>query len=169
MRYNGFMSSIRINRKIVFLVLVIIFLTVAGFFASKFLFEKRGEAKEFIGQVQKVKDNMIWARGVFINPDKPELAKEVSTKEVEIKVLSETVIVKILMHMPTFEELKKTGGKWNPADLKQEETLGILADLTDGKNGLTIRVISDKNIFNKTKFIAKRIEFIEQVYPDGPQ
>lgn len=163
------MNSIRINRKTVFLVLVIISLTVAGFFASKFLFGERGESKEFIGQIKKVENNMILARGVFVNPDKPELAEEVSTKDVKIKISSETTIVKILMYMPTLEELKKAGGKWNPADLKQEETIGTLTDLTHEKEGLTIRALSDKNIFNKTKFTAKKIEFVEQVYPDGLQ
>lgn len=163
------MSSVKISRKTVFSILVIIGLAIAGFFVSKFLFGERDQSKEFIGQVKKVENNAIWARGVFVNSDKPELAKEVSTKDVEIKVSSETTIVKILMYMPTIEELKKTGGKWNPADLKREEALGMLAELTDKKEGLTIRVISDKNIFNKTKFTAKKIEFVEQVYPDGLQ
>lgn len=161
--------GIRISRKTAFSTLAIILLAVAGFFASKFLFGERGEAKEFIGQVEKVENNVIWTRGVFVNPDKPELAKKISSKNVEIKVSSETVIVKILMYMPTSEELKKTGGRWNPADLRREEVLGMLTDLTDRKQGLTIKATSDKNIFNKSKFTAKRIEFVEQVYSDRPQ
>ena len=170
MRYNRFMNGIRINRKITLSIVAVIALAVAGFFASKFLFGEHGESREFIGQVKKVEGNVIWTNGVFVNQDNPELAKNGFRKDnVKIVVSSETTITKILMYMPTSEELKKTDGRWNPADLKQEETSGTVADLTDNKEGLTIRVLSDKNIFNKSKFTAKRIEYIEQVYSDRPQ
>lgn len=169
MGYNIFMVSVGINRKTAFSILVIIFLAIAGFFASKFLFGERGESKEFIGQVKKVENNVIWAHGRFINRDKPELANKSLSKDVEITVSPETMVVKILMYMPTSEELAKTDGRWNPADLRQEETPGMVTDLTDNKEGLTIKVLSDKNIFNKSKFTAKKIEFVEQVYPDRPQ
>ena len=143
-------------------------IAVAGFFASEFLFGERGEAKEFIGQVKKVEDSLILANGLFVNRDKPELAKNSLKKDVKIKVSPETTIVKILMYMPTSEELKKTDGRWNPAELKQEEVPGTVPDLTYKKENLTIRVVSDKNIFNKPKFTAKRIEYVEQVYSDRP-
>ena len=159
----------RINQKSVLFLLVVVALAVAGFFASKFLFGEHGESKEFIGQVKKVEGNVIWAHGRFINRDNPELANEGVGKDVEITVSPETMIVKILMYMPTSEELEKTGGRWNPADLKQEETTGMIIDLTDKKEGLTIRALSDKNIFNKSKFIPTRIEYIEQVEPNQPQ
>ncbi len=163
------MNSPRINRKTIFFILIIIAIAIAGFFVSKFLFGERGEAKEFIGQVKKVEGNVILVNGVFVNQDKPELARNGFRKEgVKIVVSPETTIVKILMYMPTSEELKKTDGRWNPADLKQEETSGTLADLTDRKEGSTIRAVSDKNIFNKSKFTAKRIEFVEQIYPGRP-
>ncbi|MDO8496584.1 MAG: hypothetical protein Q7S43_04035, partial [bacterium] len=132
-------------------------------------FMERGESKEFIGQVKKVEGNVIWAHGRFINRDKPELAAKALGKDVEITVLPETTIVKILMYMPTSEELEKTGGRWNPADLKQEEVPGMITELTYNKENLTIRVLSDKNIFNKSKFTPTRIEYIEQVEPDRPR
>ncbi len=159
----------KINKKSVLFVLVVLALAVAGFFASKFLFMERGESKEFIGQVKKVEGNVIWAHGRFINRDNPELASKALGKDVEITVSTETIVVKILMYMPTSEELEKTGGRWNPADLRQEETTGMITDLTDNKEGITIRVLSDKNIFNKSKFTPTRIEYIEQVEPNRPQ
>lgn len=147
---------------------LVIILAVAGFFASKFLFQARANAKEFVGSVQKVEGNLLFAKGLFITLDRPELTKGGFTKDVEIEVSPETEIIKIIMYMPTREQLKETGGKWNPAELKKEEKPGALSDLTHKREGITIKVTAGENIFNKSKFKAKKIEYVLEVYPDRP-
>jgi len=153
----------------VILIVSALVLAVAGFFVSRFIFQKRIEAKEFIGQVQKVEGSSVFLKGIFVTPDKPELARNGFNENVEIEIGPATQIVKIVMYMPTLKELEKTGGRWNPAELKREEKPGAIIDLTYKKEGLTIRVVSETNIFNKSKFIPQRIEYVEQVYPDRPQ
>lgn len=150
-------------KNVIVYVLIIGALAGAGFFVSKFAFEKRIEATGYVGSVKKVEGNLIYSEGHFLTPDNPELYKSGYTGDFTVEVTPETQFVKILMYMPTIEELRKTNGHWNPADLKKEEKQGILADLTDKRQGLPFKVTSSKNIYGKSKFIAVKIEYVIEV------
>lgn len=163
-RILAFMS----NRKNLITALIILGLVIAGFFFSQYLLQEKIISKEFVGSVQKTEGSVIFLKGLYIVPEKPELIKQQGgfTQDVQVIVNDSTEIVKTLVHMPTNEELKKTNGRWDPNKLPKEEVKGTVAEMTDGKQGLLIRVLTDTSIFKKSKFTAKRIEFTEQVYSD---
>lgn len=160
-------SALLFNRKNLIILVIALVLVVAGFFVSQFFLMEKITSKEFIGSVQKVEGNIVFLKGLYVVPKKPEIMKkEGLDQEVQVVVDGKTEIAKTLMHMPTVKDLAKTNGRWDPDKLQKEEVGGVISDLTDKKQGLIIKVLTDNDIFKKTKFIAKRIEFTEPVYSD---
>lgn len=157
------------NKKVLLTLTLALLFLIAGFFVSKF-FLNRITAKEFVGNIQKIEGNTIYVKGLYVVPEKPELADQQRgfTQEVQVLVSQDTQLIKIVLHMPTIEELKKTNGRWDPNKLPKEEVPANIEELTNKKEGLIIHVLTKNNIFKKSKFVAKRIEFVQEVYPGRP-
>src|SRR3989344_6321013 len=146
-------------------IIVILAVLILAGFLYRILFIKTYESKEFIGPVEAVEGKYILSTGVFTVIDHPEFYEPDKRKTVKIEITSNTEIIKILMHMPTLEDLEKTDGRWNPNEFWQEEKPGSIEDIKKG-NGMMLKVSTKNNIFNKSKFQAQKIEYIEQVYSD---
>ncbi len=125
-------------------------------------------ANGFQGQLREVEDNSFFLEGAYLVDDKP--IDVANRKGVWILIAPETKFNKIVWYMPTDEELAKTGGRWNPSDLKKEQREGGMGDLLKAAgSGLTITATSNKNIYNKSSFRADSIEYIKQIYSGRPE
>lgn len=147
------------NKKIVISILVLIVIAALGFLW--YSQQPKVKAYEFAGRVEKVEGNVIYTRGVFQNVQNPK-GQELSEAGMQIVVDDKTTLKKIIQYLPNAEELKKTGGLYRPEELRKEESVGSMDDLT---NGLTDGVFakSDRNIFGKTKFVATEITYYVRV------
>lgn len=122
-------------------------------------FTNKIKASEFIGTVVGIDGNILKLSGYFETP-----SGDGQLKQVEVIVDSKTEFLKTIVHMPTVADLEKTGGFYTFNDLQKEEVMGSLDDLKNSK--IMVSAISEKNIYNKSKFKAKKLSYLERVYED---
>ncbi len=127
------------------------------------VFKNISYAEQFNGQIEEVKQNSIFASGFFVDSKTNKLAED--SNSIEILIGSDTKIIKTLLYMPTQKELKETGGKWNPGNLKKE-TKEVLVEELKSKKGFPIMVKMKKVRQGIQKFTAIEIDFTEQIYSD---
>ena len=144
-------------------VIFILLLVAVGFFLWQ-----RGTVSsyEFSGQIEKIEGNLIYARGLTADSDKPESYHAERIRSVVASVDNDTVFEREVWHMLTAEELKKSDGKWELSQLRKETQEGSLSDLDAGSS---VTIESRNNIYNKTEFRAKKVKYVKQVYPDLPE
>ena len=148
-----------------FLVIIVVIIVAAGIVFGFWQYQKtRAEAKEFVGKVVKVESNTVTVEGVYIVLGRPDLSGPDKAKTVTVLLDAQTRLIKELLYLPSAEEVKDTGGRYNPSELKREEMAGSLDDLKD--EGVSVRVIAAKNIYGRSSFFAKEIRYIEPVFPD---
>lgn len=138
-------------------VIVIIFIGLV------FVFKNISYAEQFNGRIKEVKENSLLVRGFFVDLKTNKLSED--SNNVEILINSDTKIFKTLLYMPTQEELKKTGGKWNSNNLKKEVKEVSIEELKN-KQSFPITVKMKKVRQGTDKFIAAEIDFVEQIYSD---
>lgn len=126
-------------------------------------------ADNFQGQLQEVKGTKLYIDGIYALGDNL-INPEIIIKGVEVSVTSETRFIKTLWYLPSMEELKKTKGRWNPDEIRKEQVEGSLDDLFKQQNRspISVRVISEKNIYNLVGFEAGSIEYVKMVDPARP-
>jgi len=147
-----------------FLLVFLVVLLAGVIFGWGWYSKNRVIAKEFIGTVKSVEGNAIVVEGVYSTPDQPELMQADKRKTIQIMADEETKLVKESLYLPSAEELKDTGGRYDPSKLKREESAGSLEDLK--AENISIRAKSDINVYGSEFFTASEIRYIEPVYPD---
>mgnify|MGYP001559735826 CR=1 FL=1 len=150
------------------IVVLVVLIFWGDFILSLVGIKERIQSKEFIGQVLSVSGNSIFLKGSFtiLNPKDlkaPRISPDL--KEVEVIIDGKTKFVKTLLYLPSAEDLKKTGGRYNPDELKKEIRDGLLQDIKNNEGNLSIIVKSQNNIFNKQRFITSEIDYIEPIFP----
>lgn len=141
---------------IVFFAAVVIF---GGYFLIGQFFADKVKVNEFVGTIMEIDGNILKLSGYFETP-----SGDGQLKQVEVIIDSKTEFLKTIVHMPTVADLEKTGGFYTLSDLQKEEVMGSLEDLRNAK--IMVSAISEKNIYNKSKFKAKKISYLERVYED---
>jgi|SRR3989344_2647176 len=122
-------------------------------------------SKQFNGTVQSVDGNVIFARGSYVYEKDGQL---VASEEAEVKIIvtDNTELMKMVTTMPTQAELAANEGKFDFEKLKKEQKPGELSDLTMNVQNQPVSVFTDIDVYGKTDFQAKRIEYAQIVYPD---
>ena len=124
----------------------------------------RVNASEFVGKILKVEGSQLTLEGVYLVEDRPDLMGPNNTKTVAVIITGDTKLLKDRLHLPTIEEVEKTGGRYNPSQLKRETVAGAVIDFKTGETSVTVN--AGRNIYGKKSFIALEIKYIEPVYPD---
>ena len=115
---------------------------------------------EFSGLIEKVEANTVYVNGSYFADGKPVTAPAT----VRIQVSDKTKLEKNLWYMPTAQELQTTGGRWTPDSIKKETAVGTFDDFKSERGvGMQIHVKSNDNVFNKPKFTADNISYVEEV------
>ena len=147
------------NIRILIILLIVIGAISAGYFGWEYL-KSRPVSNEFVGPVEKIEDNIIFAKGNFIVEGHNEFLGQDKSKEVKITVASGTKIIRTLLEPPTEEQLGP-GGIFYPEDLKRDVKEVDLSALNSDlqKISITIKVKSNKNILNKDVIEASEISY----------
>ena len=153
------MNAFKENKKI--FIALFIFLVLLGWVAFLKLREDKIISREFGGQIIKIENNTIFLKGLFNIEKGGEFIKKQAEREVRVLLIPDIKLVKTLLYLPEATGLEPV--KYNPNDLKKDYQEGSLEDLKENTSGIT--VTSDRNIFNKSKFKAVKIEYIEPVFP----
>ena len=143
------------------LVVLIVLVFWGDYVFSLLGIRERVEAKEFAGRIIKTENNLVFMSGRFISENnQPNPQKE--EKEVRVFITPETKIIKTIIYLPGLKDVGPDGS-YDPATLRRETVDGSKDDLVPDRSSVLIK--SDKNIFNKRKFSAVSIEYIEPIYP----
>ncbi len=87
--------------------------------------------------------------------------------DIQITLAKDVKFIKELVYLPTAAELEKTGGRYRAGDLRREKTSGSTDDLAWlNDSGTGIIFTAAKNIYGKSTFEVKQLEYIEPVYPE---
>lgn len=148
------------RQKIIFAGIGIVLAVAVGFI---FIVKNISYAEQFNGQIEEVKENSVFAHGFFVDSKTNKLAED--SNDIEILINSDTKIIKTILYMPTQKELKETGGKWNPNNLKKEIKEVSVEELKN-KQSFPITVKMKKVRQGTHKFNALEIDFTEQTYSD---
>ncbi|MBI4120362.1 MAG: hypothetical protein HY454_02750, partial [Parcubacteria group bacterium] len=124
----------------------------------------RVSANEFVGKVQKVEGSQLTLEGVYLVKDRPDLMNPSNSKTVMVAITGDTKILKEALHLPTLDEVQKTGGRYDPSKLKRDVVVGAVGDFKIGETSVTVN--AGKNIYGKKSFTALEVRYIEPVYPD---
>ncbi len=144
------------------IVIAVILLLSGGFFYFFNLNNKNNiDIRQFAGGVNKIDNSLIYVSGNFISSEHPELGKIGSN--VTVGVNTATKFIRILVHLPPMEELKKSRGYFNGKDLKRDEGPSDLEtfkhDFASAYYGVNIFAGSNSNIYGKTSFVATEVKY----------
>lgn len=139
---------------------------LVGFFVWQMFLWHKLTTDEFTGTITRIDEqaSKIFLDGVFVVEDHPELSTASSTISAEVQLSSQTRFIHRIVTRPSREELEKSPGPYNMKDLPQREVAGVLSDL---HKDIWIRIIAPENIYGKSSFAAKSIEYTEMVWPDS--
>lgn len=149
------------SKKILLTIIVII--VAALLVGGVWLFLHRVQSNEFVGKVTKADGNTLTMEGVFVVKDRPDLSNPSNSKTVSVVIDQNTKLTKEKLFLPTAQEVEKTGGRFNPSDLKREAIIGSIDDFKTGQ--VSVRVLGMGNIYGKKLFVASEVIYIEPVYP----
>lgn len=156
--YN--LKMVKADRNLLISVVVFVVLLAIILFIQ-FFGGERIEAREFAGRITKAESDSIFMAGNFVlEGNQADSQRE--EKMIEVIITPGTKIIKTLVYLPRLEQVGPDG-EYDPSTLKRETADGSKDDLTEGRSSVLVK--SDKNIFNKKKFEAASIEYIEPVYP----
>jgi hypothetical protein len=111
-------------------------------------------------------DGNISARGTVVSDLYPEKSDYAHPQLVTVIVSPTTKFVKTVLYMPTHDELIKSGGKWDPANLHKEEQAGSFDDLKK-MLGTGLNIKTNESIYlSDTRITAQEVDYTTQVYPD---
>lgn len=145
------------------IILVGIGVIVAVIVSFVFVIKNISYAEQFNGRIEEVKGNSLFVKGFFVDLKTNKLSQD--SNSVEILINSDTKIIKTLLYMPTQKELKQTGGRWSPNNLKKE-TKEVSIEELKNKQSFPITVKMKKVRQGTQKFNAVEIDFTEQIYSD---
>ncbi len=128
-----------------------------------FLGFQKIEATKFVGQVVKVEGNNLFLKGFYTISLGQERITKPEEKQVQVVVTSDTEIIKTSLYLPKIKDLS-SNGSYKVDDLKKEISKGSLEELKSFKSQVSVH--AGKNIFNKNKFEAKKIEYIVPIFPN---
>ena len=160
------LKRIKINKKA--LIVLLILVLVSGLFWAYNAFKNRIVAKEFVGKIERIEGNVIYANGLFVAPDHPELLGASNATEVKITVTASTKLIKALVRLPSDEELKKTGGYFDGSQLPREyrdinlETMIKELEHRD----IIAEFRADKNIYRRKEFEALEVKYTVRFLPE---
>ena len=164
---NGDIMNLMMPRKYIYIIVAALVIAVAVF-VWNWKFRVTIEAREFFGKIEKIENNVIYGKGVFVVPERPEFSSSDQIRDVKISVNSETKFVKTLVFLPSDEELKKTGGYFDGSKLPRENrdvSLEILNSELENRD-ITVEVKANKNIFGKSRFLAAEVRYTVQFIPE---
>jgi|SRR3989338_3178618 len=138
------------------LVLVLNWSTLTGFIRKE-----KVESYQFAGIITKIEDNRLYLKGSFVVSEGSTGDYNGSVIEAIVKITNKTEIIKNTIYLPSQNEVGPNG-TYKVSDLKKEQTVIMLANLTVNKS---VMVTSSKNIFGKQSFNAEKIEYVEPIYP----
>lgn len=138
-----------------FLIIVLVVLVLIGFLIMYFVKGSSVKAYEFLGQIDRVEGNNIYMHGNYLGPNHPEFSKPENAVDVKVIANSSTDLVKIVIYKPVSS---KNDRFRDPKNLKKETMIGSIEDLASGKV-VDATIITDKNIYGKTKFSASNISY----------
>lgn len=123
------------------------------------------QSHQFQGQLIKIADDgSLNMKGTRIIDTDPNSSDYTHTVTVTVKVTGDTKFMKTLLYLPTIDEVKATGGKYYPKDLKQEQQVGSASDL--GSNiGNWIIIKTANNSVGDSTLNALEIDYTVSVYP----
>ena len=148
-----------------FLIIVVLVILAAGVVFGFWQYQKiKVESQEFAGRVLKVENGAIAVEGIYLVPERPDLVGPGNTKTVTVLVDSQTRLVKERLFLPSAEEVKDSGGRYDPAKLKRETSAGSLSDLKTENVSVTAKAV--KNVYGRSSFTASEIIYIEPVFPE---
>jgi hypothetical protein len=117
-------------------------------------------AYEFVGNVEKVGDAFFAIRGQFTDArtGRPFAGDAVLA---EARVTPETRVVRDSFRIPSPEELKATGGRFEPDKLPREQTVVDLNALREDSSRATAGAVvkAGKNIYGKAQFDAVEVVY----------
>ena len=137
----------------------------AAFIFMKEFFVEKAESFVFGGQITKIESNVIYIEGYYMTKEGAEYAilKTKSNPEKRIvmaEIIPDTVFEKTTFTVPDLPP----GRSFKPAELDRETIAGSLEEIEREKPG--IFVTAGKNIFNKNKFKAVKVEYIIPVFSE---
>lgn len=145
-----------------YIILFFVFIILISSLAFYFLYYKKiSVSYEFDGRYKNLNGQTVTVEGTFIYTKNPKPAGPLSSKNVI--VTKDTVINKVIIHLPTKDELKDTDGYFDGSSLKRDRLTSDLEtfskDLSNVKTGANIFAKSNKNIYNKSSFEAIEITY----------
>ncbi|MBX4190337.1 hypothetical protein KW791_03535 [Candidatus Parcubacteria bacterium] len=146
-------------KKILFgAVLIIAGLGIWGWFQ---IHQSKAVAYQFAGQLQGVNGNDLSIEGDYVYEAN---SKGVPEKRTATAVVDkDTKIIKVSIFLPSSQELKASGGRYNADALKREATTGSIDDLKKIAQSISVR--AKGNIYGKSKFTITEVTYIIPVYP----
>lgn len=123
------------------------------------------ESSQFVGQISDVTDKSMKVNGFYKFPENPELEKYDHPMDVTVKVDRNTNFKKTVLHYPSPEELKVSGGRYEVDKLRQEVVEGTIEDLKNG-NVDGVYAHSNGNVYERDEFTASVIEYRIMLRPE---
>lgn len=154
------------TKKIVIITISLICVLGGYFLINHYFFKETIQSRSFGGGLVSVNSTpektTITVAGNFISEEHPEVARD--PKTVTITLDSKTQITRVMIAMPSEEELRASGGYFDGRDLKRESGSGSIETLIQDFNDeltthINILVKTKDNIYNKDKFIASEIKY----------
>lgn len=150
-----------INKKI-FTALFIVLLFFVSTIAFYFLYYKKIiVSKEFAGKFKSLSAQTVKVEGAYVFIKNRAETNQLST--MDVVVTDKTKITKIIIHLPTNEELKATNGYFDGRTLKRDTIVSDFAnfskDVSSTKDNINIFAKSEKNIYKKSSFEADEIKY----------
>ena len=141
---------------------IVIVLEVVGFFTWRYLAQKKISANEFAGTISAVDaaHRTITVSGVFVAADHPELSGKDHLVSATVAVTDQTELVHHFYVRPSREQIAKSHGPYKMDDLQQGTQAGVFEDFAEN---VTVTVAASQNIYGKSNFEAKKIEYVDMV------
>ena len=157
------------NRKKLIIIVALVAVAVGAFVLSLIYKAPEYESREIWGGIEEIRGKTMYVKGTFVKVNGADPINPESPVEMAIEITPETKIEKLVWHMLTMEELEKTGGRWNPNDLRKEVLPSSFEELlaeSENYQGMGVRAEASRNIYGKGGFKATKIEYRVLFYSD---
>ena len=160
------------NKKASITVLIIILLVaVGGWYGWRIKHQgpAKPESYRINGQTVEVSDTgIVTVSGYYAGEDDVPIGLPKEPSIVHVKTDANTKIIKTLLYLPGAEELKATGGRYDPSKLKRETAPNTIVDLKKSGRGTVVTITFNADIYNQPVIFANQIKditYISPVYP----